>query len=476
MKSNSLSNFHLWLVACFLLLSATASFAADDIRTERVHFKKGAHSAVVEASIKGYETIDYVLSASKGQYMNVSLATKHGATYFNILAPGQNDVAMFNGSVNQNQFEGTLPASGDYTIRVYMMRSAARRNEEAHYRLEMIIDGREAADTHELLSETVPATPQSGPNLNPALQKAIIQFMQTEKVPLDEGHTFFSDFVDLNGDSTPDALVLLTGPYWCGTGGCTMLVFQGKDTNFTFVSSSTLVRPPVTVSETRTKGWRDLVLTVSGGGMPAKTVALKFDGKKYPRNPSVQSALPAGAATKGLVLFPEGTNPERLPTPASQGNLKSYDEPEMAIATKYPDTMTVDATCAGEGCGYFFKFKPQNNALDQAEVHLFLPAGAKTAHDAEIGLDSLVQGNGWKTAETATTASEFTYPWVKKIIPFKAEQGMAGYIIIGEIYRQGVRAVLLYPAELYETFMPAAKSVLDNLQFKPEKLPINTQG
>ena len=53
---------------------------------------------------------------------------------------------------------------------------------------------------------------------------------------------------------------------------------------------------------------------------------------------------------------------------------------------------------------------------------------------------------------------------------------MAGYIIIGEIYSQGVRAVLLYPAELYETFIPAAKSVLDNLQFKPEKLPITTQG
>ena len=137
------------------------SFAADDIRTERVHFKKGAKSAVVEASIKGYETVDYVLGAREGQYMNVSLATKHGATYFNILAPGQNEVAMFNGSVSQNQFEGTLPSSGDYKIRVYMMRSAARRNEVAHYRLEMIIDGREATDTHAPQAETVLATPQT---------------------------------------------------------------------------------------------------------------------------------------------------------------------------------------------------------------------------------------------------------------------------------------------------------------------------
>ncbi len=141
MKTNLSNTFHLWLMAYFLLLTAPMVFAADDIRTERVHFKKGANSAVVEASIKGYETVDYVLGARAGQYMNVSLATKHGATYFNILAPGENEVAMFNGSVSQNQYEGTLPASGDYKIRVYMMRSAARRNEVAHYRLEMIVDG-----------------------------------------------------------------------------------------------------------------------------------------------------------------------------------------------------------------------------------------------------------------------------------------------------------------------------------------------
>jgi hypothetical protein len=252
-----------------------------------------------------------------------------------------------------------------------------------------------------------------------------------------------------------------------------MLVFQGENNAFKFVSRSTLIRPPVTVSETKTNGWHDLIITVSGGGIPAKTVALKFDGKQYPLNPSDQSALSADAATEGTVLFPEETKPETLPKAKSQEDLQSYDEPTMAITTKYPDTMTVDANCAGEGCGYFFKFKPQNSALDQSEVHLFLPAGAKTATDAEIGLDSLMQSNGWKKAETATPISEFSYPWVKKIIPFTANQGMAGYILIGETNNQGVRATLFYPIELSETFIPGAKIVLDNLQFKADKLPIN---
>lgn len=142
MKTNRSQASLLYLLAWFLLLNIPIVFAADSgIRTERVHFKKGARSAVIEARIKGYETVDYVVGAQAGQHMNVSLATKHGATYFNILAPGQNEVAMFNGALNQNQYEGTLLASGDYTIRVYMMRSAARRNEVARYRLEMILDG-----------------------------------------------------------------------------------------------------------------------------------------------------------------------------------------------------------------------------------------------------------------------------------------------------------------------------------------------
>jgi hypothetical protein len=63
-----------------------------------------------------------------------------GANYFNIIAPGKENEAMFIGSSAGNQFEGALPASGDYRVRVYLMRSAARRDEIANYRLEMIID------------------------------------------------------------------------------------------------------------------------------------------------------------------------------------------------------------------------------------------------------------------------------------------------------------------------------------------------
>lgn len=110
-------------------------------RTQRVQFPSGSTSATVEDRIVGYDSVDYVLGAQAGQTMNVSMATDNGANYFNILPPGSNDEAIFVGSTSGNQYEGTLPASGDYKVRVYLMRSAARRDEAANYRLEMIISG-----------------------------------------------------------------------------------------------------------------------------------------------------------------------------------------------------------------------------------------------------------------------------------------------------------------------------------------------
>lgn len=132
------------LIAIAIALAIVApagAHARNDIRIERIRFERGASSAVVEGSITGAETVDYVLGARKGQSANISMATDNGANYFNLLAPGETEVAMFNGSVGENQFEGVLPESGDYKIRVYLMRSAARRNEKASYRLETIVTG-----------------------------------------------------------------------------------------------------------------------------------------------------------------------------------------------------------------------------------------------------------------------------------------------------------------------------------------------
>jgi hypothetical protein len=105
-----------------------------------VQFQQGRDSASLKGRIKGDETVDYQLGARAGQTMAVTLKSSNRFTYFNILPPGD-DTAIFVGSTSGNHFSGTLPTNGDYTIRVYLMRNAARRNETANYTLNVHIGG-----------------------------------------------------------------------------------------------------------------------------------------------------------------------------------------------------------------------------------------------------------------------------------------------------------------------------------------------
>ncbi|UAJ73377.1 DNA breaking-rejoining protein [Synechocystis sp. PCC 7339] len=113
---------------------------ADQIRQEQIRFQPGKSSAVINGTVKGSETVDYVINVKKGQTMNVSMTSNNSSNYFNILEPGQENEAIFVGSTSGNQFEQVLKKSGNYKIRVYLMRNAARRNETGKYRLETIVN------------------------------------------------------------------------------------------------------------------------------------------------------------------------------------------------------------------------------------------------------------------------------------------------------------------------------------------------
>jgi hypothetical protein len=79
--------------------------------------------------------------------MHVTLKTSNASNYFNVIAPDAGE-ALFVGSASGGEFTGALPASGDYTIRVYLMRNAARRNEAGNYTLTVQIVGAQGAHTN----------------------------------------------------------------------------------------------------------------------------------------------------------------------------------------------------------------------------------------------------------------------------------------------------------------------------------------
>jgi hypothetical protein len=140
----------------FFLFAITAAIAGE-IRVVDVHFKANETGTTIKGAIKGRETIDYRLKAKAGQLMTVSLNTSNLSNYFNVLPPGS-ETALFVGSTSGTSWTGVLPTDGDYTVRVYLMRSAARRNEKAKYTLSINIPG-EGLGRAPASDAKVPGTP-----------------------------------------------------------------------------------------------------------------------------------------------------------------------------------------------------------------------------------------------------------------------------------------------------------------------------
>ncbi|HSV92270.1 MAG TPA: hypothetical protein VLH81_04300, partial [Desulfobacterales bacterium] len=121
-------------LALLLGFGAAPAYTQGEIRSERVQFKKGAASAAIKGRLKGYASVDYLVRAGAGQTIAVSLKPSNRSTYFNVLPPGSKDLAMYAAQTGE-EYKGILPADGDYAIRVYLVRAAARRNESSDYTL-----------------------------------------------------------------------------------------------------------------------------------------------------------------------------------------------------------------------------------------------------------------------------------------------------------------------------------------------------
>ncbi len=88
---------------------------------------------------------------------------------------------------------------------------------------------------------------------------------------------------DLNDDGNKEIFVGLIGPYFCGSGGCSPYLLDNQGNVITHFSVSDY---PIVIDNNKTNGWKDLFIRSNG-----KDRIVKFDGKKYPSNPSTLPAL-----------------------------------------------------------------------------------------------------------------------------------------------------------------------------------------
>jgi hypothetical protein len=123
-----------------LALLAAPSIAQSDIVKHPVQFAKGKSRATIKGSVTGNQTVDYTLRAAAGQTMTVKLSGR-STVYHNVLPPGSTGEALFVGSRDGDNSSTMLPASGEYTIRVYQMGQAKSSGQRSNFTLEVAIAG-----------------------------------------------------------------------------------------------------------------------------------------------------------------------------------------------------------------------------------------------------------------------------------------------------------------------------------------------
>lgn len=121
---------------------------------------------------------------------------------------------------------------------------------------------------------------------------------------------------DLDGDGAEEALIYLVTSYYCGSGGCPTLVLTPAGPVWREVGNISVSRTPVSVLDSKTNGWKDITVDISGGGAGSGIALLKFDGKAYPRNPTVPPATPAKA--RGTVVIAEEPEMMELAVPSGE--------------------------------------------------------------------------------------------------------------------------------------------------------------
>ncbi len=129
----------------------------------------------------------------------------------------------------------------------------------------------------------------------PAPEPAVSDAGLARRLGLPDAATLVSSRVDLNRDERPETIAYAADSARCGTGGCSLYVVDGASGRV--VMRATVAQPPVQVLATRSHGWRDLSVAVSGGGASPHRARLSFDGRRYPSNASLGPATTAEGRT-----------------------------------------------------------------------------------------------------------------------------------------------------------------------------------
>ena len=107
--------------------------------------------------------------------------------------------------------------------------------------------------------------------------------------------------VDLDGDGTDEILAYVGGPMLCGTGGCSLVVLQHGEQGLDPIGDIGPSQLPVGVYDSETFGWKDLAVSIYGGGIEGGVARVPFGENAYADNPTVAPAAPSEEAYETVI-------------------------------------------------------------------------------------------------------------------------------------------------------------------------------
>lgn len=110
-------------VLAILLVLIHTDVSATQKPPQRIRFERGKSSATIHGHVAGFDTQDYVVDARAGQQMDIRLKASNPETYFVLYSINGRPTDMN----ETDHYSLETIESGDYVIRVFMMRAAARR-------------------------------------------------------------------------------------------------------------------------------------------------------------------------------------------------------------------------------------------------------------------------------------------------------------------------------------------------------------
>lgn len=138
-----------------------------------------------------------------------------------------------------------------------------------------------------------------------SLEKALTQYVSSVYLKdqdlqlLEKNDKRFSyERIDLNQDGKDEIFINFSSPYFCGSGGCTVLLLSH---DLKLVTRFTVMRPPLYVDSKNHNDWKVLWLQEGDAWK-----MLKYNNGQYPSNPSIlKTSAQIPDSEKTEILNPE---------------------------------------------------------------------------------------------------------------------------------------------------------------------------